>query len=169
MSEEEKGRLGRCQRELGDSTAKYAASDCGPGTGDVALYRVTYKCGCTGYVVKADSYPGKSFCMRHYASSTSVEGCSLGSLVDALFQAGVLSERDLFEHPFAAEERPCDCEFCRSANKEKKIVTVCDRCLRACCWQGVFQCEEAKSAGVRQMSVSELEKLDLEGRQYWRK
>ena len=46
---------------------------------------------------------------------------------------------------------------------------MCDQCLCASCWQGVFMCEKARTAGVVEMRVGELEKLDREHPQYWEK
>lgn len=48
------------------------------------------------------------------------------------------------------------------------LVTVCDECLRACCWQGVFYCERYKTAGTTQKTVAELRALALEHPDYWR-
>lgn len=103
-----------CCRENGDSTARYAAAGCGSGRGDAVIYRLTYHCGCVGYTVNVDHLPQESYCRRHYESHASIEGCSLGSLVDALIQSGVIEEGALFEHLFKAEERPCGCEFCNA-------------------------------------------------------
>lgn len=33
-------------------------------------------------------------------------------------------------------------------------ITVCDKCLRACCWQGEFMCANAYSAGIVDRTVS---------------
>lgn len=35
-------------------------------------------------------------------------------------------------------------------------VTVCDACLRACCWQGEFMCDGADLAGIVEKTVAEL-------------
>jgi hypothetical protein len=34
------------------------------------------------------------------------------------------------------------------AKIETKIIIVCDKCLRASCWQGVFYCEDYRDAGT---------------------
>ena len=47
-------------------------------------------------------------------------------------------------------------------------VTVCDKCLRASCWQGVFYCDDYKSAGIKEVSVARLSKLKLENEHFWR-
>ena len=47
------------------------------------------------------------------------------------------------------------------------MVTVCDECLRASCWQGRFYCERYKSAGTMKMPRARLEKLALEHPSYW--
>lgn len=38
----------------------------------------------------------------------------------------------------------------------KSTVTVCDKCLRACCWQGNFMCDKAASAGTLEMTIEAL-------------
>jgi len=50
---------------------------------------------------------------------------------------------------------------------EKKTVTVCSACQRACCWQGRAYCENYKKAGTKEMTVDELKKLDLEHKSFW--
>lgn len=49
-------------------------------------------------------------------------------------------------------------------------VAVCSECKTAACWQGVFYCEEYKSAGVTVMTIGDLKKLGpLESEDYWRR
>jgi hypothetical protein len=45
-------------------------------------------------------------------------------------------------------------------------ITVCDKCLRASCWQGIFMCDESRLAGTVQKTKHELEKLNLEHSSY---
>lgn len=47
-------------------------------------------------------------------------------------------------------------------------VYVCESCLRASCWQNEHRCEQASTANIRQMPISELEKLELESPHYWK-
>lgn len=47
-------------------------------------------------------------------------------------------------------------------------ITVCDKCLQASCWQGMFICDESVTAGVVEKSIDELEKLGLEHSDYWK-
>lgn len=49
-----------------------------------------------------------------------------------------------------------------------ELITVCDKCLTAACWQGIFMCIEARDAGVVQRSRAELKKLKLEHPSYWK-
>jgi epoxyqueuosine reductase QueG len=49
----------------------------------------------------------------------------------------------------------------------ERMITVCDSCLRACCWQGIIMCDEAKDAGTVEKSVSELKQLNFESSDYW--
>lgn len=51
-------------------------------------------------------------------------------------------------------------------DKDRK-VTVCASCLRACCWRGEFMCDNARTADVVPMSISDLRKLDRESADYW--
>lgn len=62
-------------------------------------------------------------------------------------------------HPTKHEESATDV-------LERK-VTVCDRCLQASCWQGVFMCDDARSAGTREVSVVQLALLHREAPDYW--
>jgi len=45
---------------------------------------------------------------------------------------------------------------------EKRLITVCDKCLRASCWQGVFLCDESRGAGTKRMTRAALVKLGRE-------
>ena len=45
-------------------------------------------------------------------------------------------------------------------------VVVCDKCLRASCWHGMFMCEEAKDAGTVERTRRELIALNRESTDY---
>ncbi len=47
------------------------------------------------------------------------------------------------------------------------LITVCDKCLQASCWQGVFMCQTSTVAGIVQKTRSELEDLNLEDATWW--
>lgn len=50
----------------------------------------------------------------------------------------------------------------------KTFVTVCDRCFRACCWQGEFMCDEARTAGTIKKTIKELRANNYgEHESYW--
>ena len=54
-----------------------------------------------------------------------------------------------------------------------RLVTVCDSCLRACCWQGEFFCgeffcEDYKTAGTIEKAIAELIELGLEHSDWWK-
>ena len=49
----------------------------------------------------------------------------------------------------------------------KKKVLVCSQCARASCWYGEFMCEDARGAGLRILTVSDLRKLDREHEDFW--
>lgn len=53
------------------------------------------------------------------------------------------------------------------AKGNTRKVTVCDACEKASCWQGEFYCDDYKTAGTKELSVAELEVLDLEHPDYW--
>lgn len=53
-------------------------------------------------------------------------------------------------------------------------ITVCDKCYRACCWQGEFMCEDSYSAGTKDKKISYLisrmnRGFDGEHPDYWQK
>ncbi len=48
-----------------------------------------------------------------------------------------------------------------------RTITVCDKCLRACCWHGNFMCDEAYTAGITEKTIAELKELDREHPDYW--
>ena len=50
---------------------------------------------------------------------------------------------------------------------EQRLVTVCDACLQASCWQGIFYCNDYETAGTVDKTVAELRKLALEHPSYW--
>lgn len=50
---------------------------------------------------------------------------------------------------------------------EERLVTVCNKCLMATCWQGTFMCHDAQNAGTIEKTVAELAKLDREHPSYW--
>ena len=47
-------------------------------------------------------------------------------------------------------------------------ITVCDKCLRACCWNGIFMCDDAYGAGITEKTRRELIALDREHTDYMR-
>jgi len=49
----------------------------------------------------------------------------------------------------------------------KDMTTVCSKCFRASCWQGLFMCEQARIAGTVEKSVSDLKRLNLEHKSYF--
>lgn len=48
-----------------------------------------------------------------------------------------------------------------------KTITVCDQCLRACCWKGIFMCEGARDAGTTERTPDQLKSLAREHSDYW--
>ncbi len=54
-----------------------------------------------------------------------------------------------------------------SAQDEDRLVTVCDSCLTAACWLGVFYCQHYIEAGVVELPVKRLRELNREHEQYW--
>ncbi len=54
-----------------------------------------------------------------------------------------------------------------NASDDDRLLIVCDNCLCACCWHGEFYCQKSRSAGTREMRVSELRALGREHESYW--
>jgi len=52
--------------------------------------------------------------------------------------------------------------------QEEQLITVCDKCFMASCWQGIFVCEDYYWAGTTQKTIKELKQLDLESPDYWK-
>lgn len=52
--------------------------------------------------------------------------------------------------------------------KDSDKITVCDNCLQASCWQGVFMCDESRGAGTVVKTVAELRALGREHPYYWK-
>ena len=48
-------------------------------------------------------------------------------------------------------------------------VTVCSACGTTACWQGVFYCQEYRTANVRQVPIRQLRRTMLESENYWRR
>ena len=51
---------------------------------------------------------------------------------------------------------------------DSTLITVCDKCLMASCWQGIFMCDKAQHAEITTRTVEELKKLNLEHLDYWK-
>jgi hypothetical protein len=52
--------------------------------------------------------------------------------------------------------------------KDNDLITVCDACKQARCWQGVFLCDKAQTAVIIHLTVAELRMLKLEDESYWK-
>ena len=50
---------------------------------------------------------------------------------------------------------------------DKALVTVCDNCLRAGCWQDGLFCNNYLTAGTIEKTMDELRVLNLESPKYW--
>jgi len=44
----------------------------------------------------------------------------------------------------------------------EELIVVCDKCLRASCWHGLFMCDESQDAGTTEKTRKELIDLALE-------
>lgn len=53
-------------------------------------------------------------------------------------------------------------------NVKPRLITVCDKCLQASCWQGVFMCQESQNAGTLQYTETKLKAMNLEHSSYWK-
>lgn len=50
---------------------------------------------------------------------------------------------------------------------EGPMITVCDKCLQASCWQGIFMCWDSGNAGTVDLPMGLLEELKFENKSYW--
>jgi epoxyqueuosine reductase QueG len=50
---------------------------------------------------------------------------------------------------------------------ENRLITVCDSCKTAACWNGLFMCQSSQNAGTVDLPISELKTLNLEHPDYW--
>jgi hypothetical protein len=50
---------------------------------------------------------------------------------------------------------------------DDRLVTVCEACLRAACWQAKFFCQEYVTANSRRLPIRELRKLGREHPRFW--
>ena len=55
----------------------------------------------------------------------------------------------------------------RPGMASERMVTACDKCLRACCWHGIFLCDDARYAGTVDKPASELVALGREHPDYF--
>jgi len=49
---------------------------------------------------------------------------------------------------------------------DNDLITVCSACVQASCWQGIFMCEDARYAGILQITRKKLVPLRLEHPSY---
>lgn len=49
---------------------------------------------------------------------------------------------------------------------QKELITVCDKCLKASCWHGIFMCDHSQFAGTVEKTREELIKLGREHPDY---
>jgi hypothetical protein len=66
-----------------------------------------------------------------------------------------LTELRLYAAPVAAAQVG-EVDDAMVERADDVLITVCSSCLRACCWQGEFMCDEAEGAGTVQRKVSAL-------------
>lgn len=50
---------------------------------------------------------------------------------------------------------------------KRRMITVCDECLRASCWQALIMCYRSGRAGTVRLPERTLESLGREHRDYW--
>ena len=50
---------------------------------------------------------------------------------------------------------------------DKRLVTVCERCLTAACWRGIDMCEESRDADVVRLPVWRLDAMGREHPDYY--
>lgn len=90
----------------------------------------------------------------------------------ALVEAWADAREQKDEDPeMVAEARRCAASMKAWATE---LITVCNHCFHASCWQGIFYCDNYKSAGTTERTRKELKKMaDLglcvaESSDYWK-
>ena len=63
-------------------------------------------------------------------------------------------------------EKPADAGSSPAGTTD--LITVCDKCLTAACWQGEYMCWESQNAGVVQKTREELIALGREHSCFWK-
>ncbi len=51
--------------------------------------------------------------------------------------------------------------------REGSKITVCSECKRACCWCGIFMCEDARGASTVEITIAQARALGREHPDYW--
>lgn len=51
--------------------------------------------------------------------------------------------------------------------RRTRLIAVCDKCLKASCWHGIFLCGEARGAGLVLKTSAQLRKLGSEHPDYF--
>lgn len=46
------------------------------------------------------------------------------------------------------------------------MIYICDKCLRACCWAGIFMCDESRNAGIYRAHKRDLIRFSREHSDY---
>ena len=62
-----------------------------------------------------------------------------------------ISETNIESHSMTKQQNP-------DIDAQAKVL-VCDQCLTASCWHGIFMCDDARSAGLKVVTVADLRAL----------
>lgn len=90
-------------------------------------------------------------------------GRDLGAYV--LIEAWADARERKGEDPtIVAEARACAAAMKAWATE---LITICDRCLKASCWQGISYCDDYRTADIMRKTRKELAKLGRESSDYW--
>ena len=57
--------------------------------------------------------------------------------------------------------------ICPECKGSENLVPVCSRCIRACCRQKEFECEDSKDSDILLLTIEQLSKIDRESSHYW--
>lgn len=107
------------------------------------------------------------FCVAEGAPATIVLGAGFDESTDSI--RAEVSSQDRKSRLWGAQTWPLCIQKALGLHKmdPDRRVTVCSECLRTSCWMGWFLCDLAKAAGVLELPVWALEKLELEHSDYW--
>jgi hypothetical protein len=51
--------------------------------------------------------------------------------------------------------------------RRTRLIAVCDKCLKASCWHGIFLCDDSRGAGLLWKTSAQLRQINAEHSDYF--